>query len=60
MIDLFRTWTKNFQDFSGCTLRHAIRDKKSIYDSKKEKSFKNTHKLHEHSLKKKNFKKKSI
>ena len=49
IVDSFRTWMKNSQDFSGCTLRHAIRDEKSIYDSKKEKSFKNTHKLHEHS-----------
>ena len=33
-------------------MRHAIRDEKSIYDSKKEKSFKNTHKLYENSYKK--------
>ena len=49
MVDSFRTWTKNWQDFSGCTLRHAIRDEKSIYDSKKEKSLANTHKLRKNS-----------
>ena len=49
IVDSFHTWTKNSQEFSGCTLRHAIRDEKSIYDSKKEKSSKNTHKLHEKS-----------
>ena len=37
------------QDFSRCMLRHPIRDEKSIYESKKEKSSKNTHKLRENS-----------
>ena len=52
IVDSVRTWTKNSRDFSGCTLRHDIRDEKLIYDSKKGKSFENTYKHHENSLKK--------
>ena len=49
IVDSFRTWTKSSRDFGGCTLRHNIRDEKSIYDSKKGRSFENTYNLHENS-----------
>ena len=49
IVKSFRKFIKNYRDFNRCTLRHAIKDEKSKYDSKNQKSFENIYKLYENS-----------